>query len=371
MKYLNIIIKLFLYLYSRITLNLLILTIIIGFIFNLYLIYFSFFLLFLKIFSKKKNFFYLIVSYIFLGFLLFDLYSKQDFTKSDYKTISNIEYEINQYFGYQPKKNSILKEKVYFKEKLIHEFNYSINKFGHRETLNKYNNLEKCVIFHGGSITFGQAVNDDETLPYYISKKLNDKYSVFNFAFNGYGPHQFLSKIENNYFEEVKNCKKVFIVYQFINDHVGRTAGRRSWGDKAPRYLIKDGKIYQKGFFSNYPYKLIMKFRKNMRNSKLISIFYNVENVNKKDVEIFLKILRKIEFLSKKIFNESEFIYLIWNEEKKKYNKIYNFFYNNENININKIDISNKIKRNNIPGDNHPTGEFNFIISRELFKLIN
>jgi len=371
MKYLSITKKLFFYLYSRITINILIFIIIIGFIINLYLTYLSFFFLFLKIFSKKKNIHYLIMSYIFLAFFLFDLYSKQDFAISDYKTISNIEYDFNQHFGYQPKKNSILKERVFFKEKLIHEFNYSINKHGHRETLNKSNNLENCLIFHGGSFTFGQSVNDDETLPYYTSKKLNDKYSVFNFAFNGYGPHQFLSKIENNYFGEAKNCKKVFIVYQFINDHVGRTVGRRSWGDKSPRYSIKDGKIYQKGFFSDYPYKLIMKFRKNMRNSKLISIFYDVENVNKKDVEIFLIILKRIENLSKKIFNEPEFIYIIWNEEKKIYNKIYDFLHKNQNININELNISNKIKKNNIPGDNHPTSEFNFIIAKELLKIIN
>ena len=65
------------------------------------------------------------------------------------------------------------------------KINYTINEYGHRISLEVDQAL---FITHGGSITFGQSVNDDENLPYYTFKNLNNKFSVYNYAFNGYGP---------------------------------------------------------------------------------------------------------------------------------------------------------------------------------------
>ena len=33
-------------------------------------------------------------------------------------------------------------------------------------------------------------------------------------------------------------CKESIIVYQFIPDHIARSAGKRSWGDRSPRYIL-------------------------------------------------------------------------------------------------------------------------------------
>ena len=53
-----------------------------------------------------------------------------------------------------------------------------------------------------------------------LKSVLDDDFNVFNYAFNGYRAHQFLSKIENEYIDEIK-IKKLFILYQFIPDHIG------------------------------------------------------------------------------------------------------------------------------------------------------
>ena len=50
-----------------------------------------------------------------------------------------------------------------------------------------------------------------------------------NYAFNGYGPHQFLSKIENSHTSEIKECKEISLIYFYINDHIkdyGKKLGR-------------------------------------------------------------------------------------------------------------------------------------------------
>ena len=75
------------------------------------------------------------------------------------------------------------------------------------------------------------------------------KYNIFNFAFNGYGPHQFLAKLKSTNSDEIEHCNDIVIIYQFIYDHIARTAGKRSWGDKSPRFIFKNEQLIQKGFF--------------------------------------------------------------------------------------------------------------------------
>ena len=341
-----------------------------GIILNFYLLYFVLFYIFIKIHIKTNKNISLILAYFILGILIFDLSVFLDTERSDYRTESNIEYHINKNYGYYPPKNSNFKETVFLKNKILKENIYSINDFGHRKLFNKFTNLDNCILFHGGSITFGQSLNDNEVLPYYLKNILGDQYNVYNFAFNGYGPHQFLSKLKNNYLEELKNCHNIIIIYQFIFDHIARTAGKRSWGDKSPRYVLQNKELIQKGFFSHYPYKIIMKIRKNFRNSKTISLFYSLDEISNKDKRIFLEILKQIEVEAKKKFNDTKFIYIIWNNHDFKLPKINKFFKKSKFVLIDDLKMSENIKNNMIPGDNHPTKEYNYILAKELEKKI-
>ena len=253
-----------------------------GTIINFQVAFFSISFVSLKLYFESKKIIYLILVYIFLTFLIVDLFAPKVFLdKNDYFTSSNIEYDIRKNFGYYPKVNSKFTEKIYFKGNLFKEINYTINKYGHRKTFNLNMQNNDCIAFFGGSIVFGQSLSDNETIPYFVSKKLKGKHTVFNFAFNGYGPHQFLHKIENDNLDELINCKNLKFVYLYIHDHIGRVVGKRSWGEQSPRYILNKEKLYQKDLFSSYPYKLIMKLRKNVRNSKIISTLYDVNKINK------------------------------------------------------------------------------------------
>jgi len=341
-----------------------------GFFINFLFIYLLLIIIFYKFYFQKKKIIFLIISNIFISFFLVDIFYFYYVPKSDYRIESNVEYEINKKYGYHPIKNFNFKETVFFKEKIIKENNYSINEFGHRNLYNKLKNLDKCIVLHGGSITFGQSLNDDETLHFYLKDIFKDTYNIYNFAFNGYGPHQFLSKLKNNYLDEIKNCRYIIVIYQFMYNHIGTTAGKRSWGDKSPRYVLKNNELIQKGFFSDYPYKIIMKTRKNFRNSKILSLLYNVNKVDEKDKKIFLSILEEIVIEIKNKFNKSEFIYIIRNNPNFDTHEIYNFLWKSKYIIIDDLKLNEKIEKNMIPGDNHPTKEYNVIVAKELEKKI-
>ena len=347
-----------------------ILTIFYGIFFNYFILLFFLTIACFLIYRANNKYIYIIISCFFITFFLFDIIIKTKHPNSAYITKTEIEYEVNEHYGYHPKKNRKFNEEIYYKNNLFKKNNYTINNFGHRKIENSTKIIDNCIIFHGGSNIFGQSLNDNETLPFYVKSSLNNRYNVFNFGFNGYGPHQFLSKLENNYIEELSSCSNSIIIYLFIADHIGRTAGKRSWGDKSPRYIFKDNKLIQKGFFSDFPFKIIMKLRKNFRHSQVFNIIHNVESVNEKDKQLYLSILKQIEKVSKEKFKKTRFIYIIWDDIHIKHDELNDFFNLSENVKISKLNIDENVKSNKIPGDNHPTKDFNLIIAKELKKLI-
>ena len=342
-----------------------------GIFINLNFLFISLSLVFLKLYLGYRRITYLVLFYTFTTFLIYELTNFNFLSeKNEYFTSSNIEYDINKNYGYFPKANSEFFEKIYFKEKLIKTNKYSINKYGHRKSIGSQTNSKQCIIFFGGSIIFGQSLNDNETLPHFVSMKFNGEKKVYNFAFNGYGPHQFLSKIENSYLNQLMKCEELTFVSFYIHDHIGRVVGKRSWGDKSPRYVINGEKLTQKGFFSSYPFKLIMKFRKNIRNSKIASIFFDVEKTNKKDQYIFIRILDEIEKKINSKYSNSNIYYIVWDKKNSVNQIVKNFFKSKKIIQIENLNIPSKYYSNNIPGDNHPTKEFNEILSKHIKNLI-
>ena len=52
---------------------------------------------------------------------------------------------------------------------------------------------DRCVLFFGCSYTFGEGVNDAETLPYRTGVLAEGRLRMINFGLHGYGPHQMLA----------------------------------------------------------------------------------------------------------------------------------------------------------------------------------
>jgi hypothetical protein len=107
----------------------------------------------------------------------------------------------------------------------------------------------ECLLFFGGSFTFGEGVEDNETLPYLASRMLLRR--ALNFGFHAYGPNQMLIAIEQGDVLGRLGCEPVAAVYQAIPDHVKRVAGLGNYGDRGPRYAARgDGHAVYEGQFS-------------------------------------------------------------------------------------------------------------------------
>lgn len=111
---------------------------------------------------------------------------------------------------------------------------------------------EECVLFFGGSFTFGEGVNDDEAMPYQVGLKTRGRYRVYNFAFHGYGAHQMLAALEDELVAGTIDCVPRYVIYQGLPDHVIRAAGFASWDAHGPRFVLEPrGGVAYAGHFDD------------------------------------------------------------------------------------------------------------------------
>jgi len=217
-------------------------------------------------------------------------------TQNDYRSGYVISDEIR---GYAAVKGSAVLSEKFYEAEPLYRVTYTINSQGLRITpsVNK-NPTGECVLFFGGSFTFGEGVNDEESMPYLVGAR--SEYETHNFAFHGYGPHQMLSILEHGLVEDIIECQPKFGIYQTLVYHVERSAGYSSWDNHGPWYtLLPNGQIKYMGHFDDQISKKVTShFRKSHIYNKL---FANKVTVREIDIELFLGIVAT----SKKTFEEN------------------------------------------------------------------
>lgn len=131
---------------------------------------------------------------------------------------------------------------------IIYNVTYSTNENGWRKIPSSNANSKKCFLFFGDSFTYGEGLNDDETLPFFFGKEMKD-YQIFNFGYHGYGPHQALALILSGEVERVlsdKKCKSINALYESLIGHIKRANGFSAWEQgykNIPKFKIINNQV--------------------------------------------------------------------------------------------------------------------------------
>ncbi len=159
--------------------------------------------------------------------------------------------------GYAPARNYGATVTKHVGEALIYDTLYTIDAQGLRiAPPHDRASTEGALLFFGGSITFGEGVDDNRTMPYRVGVKTQGRFSIYNFGFHGYGPHQMLAALQQGLVEEIIEQPPSLVIYQAIPAHVARSAGRSIWDRHGPRYLLDDkGGVYLAGHFDDVEQK--------------------------------------------------------------------------------------------------------------------
>jgi Glycosyl hydrolases family 16 len=237
--------------------------------------------------------------------------------------------------GFAMLKNNVITSKEYFKDSLIYEVKYSTDENGHRITPPIHANADtKSIVFLGCSFVFGKGLNDKESLPYIVQDSLKNKYKVYNFAVNGYGPHQLLASIENNMIApDLKYEPKIFI-FMTLPDHIKRVLPVSNiYSSHAPKYILDPvtgepkcvGLLDDKNnsVENNSPFI----------NSEIYKII-NRNRISRKNAELMVALIIKSKKLLQEKYPNSQFHVIFWD-------------YIDPQVNYNEM-IVNKLRENDI-----------------------
>jgi hypothetical protein len=176
-------------------------------------------------------------------------------------------------------------------EEPIYDVTYSTDSRGLRVSPEPAAPGGPCVLFFGGSVTFGEGVEDAETMPARVAAKSGLR--VLNFGVSGYGPHQMLAGLESGRVTEIVDCEPGYVIYQGLNDHVARAAGKRSWAREGPRYEVDDhGTPVRTGRFADSPQDASLLDAALGKSLVYQRLFGGDPAVTQEDVDRYVAILR-------------------------------------------------------------------------------
>lgn len=135
---------------------------------------------------------------------------------------------------------------------LIYDVRYTFDEWGRRKVPGAAAGRPAHLLFFGCSVTFGEGVEDTETMPAQIARML-PSHQPYNYAFSGYGPQQAYALAQRLTAAQVSQ-RDGALVYVFIDQQVRRAIGAlrmfNGWGWDFPRYVIENGELTRKGSFS-------------------------------------------------------------------------------------------------------------------------
>jgi len=242
---------------------------------------------------------------------------------AEYFLSSSIVTEPNDWFvrddavGWVPKKDTQVRATKFEYGKTLYDAIYTIDSTGLRATPLPVSKPPECVLFFGDSFTFGEGLQDAETLPYQVWKKSGGGYRIYNFGVGGYGPHQMLSQLESGKVRQIIDCRPDYAIYTAVPDHVARVAGKIPYGNHAPHYqLDPNGEVRLTGYFekgSRTHSLLVTKLLNQMSKSAIYKIAESRQpRISQDDVRLFFAIVKRSRDLAERQFPGIRFHIILW-----------------------------------------------------------
>ena len=215
-------------------------------------------------------------------------------------------YILDKELGYDLKpgaKNKDIKVNFYNRQ-VVYSGSYSINNLGNRNT--GYNDFDYNTIFMGCSFTFGEGLNDDETLAF----KMNDrkKFKTINTGVGGYGFLQSKIKTEKFINQNVENI----VYFALPLSHSSRDNGFIKQKDKDQETNLDN---YNKKKINNYFFKRIVDLMYYFTKFNTIKVIkYAKISINNKiqdKEEIQKNFLSELKIFKNKLINQNINFYII------------------------------------------------------------
>ena len=188
---------------------------------------------------------------------------------------------------------------------------YTITDAGVRGT--RGNPRGETWLFAGCSFTFGEGVEDDETLPARFSEQLGWEANVVNLAASGYGPNQMLRMLETGRLGGAGAPVK-HVIYQAIPHHVVRAAGRVDWNLGGPSYRISGDTVRFAGPFHESAAIRALEILRASDLGRLLDRRYRARPASDAEIELYGRIVERAAALAERKLG-ARFTILFWDDD--------------------------------------------------------
>ena len=178
----------------------------------------------------------------------------------------------------------------------------------------------RYALFFGCSFTYGDAVRDNETMPYYFQKD-NADVQAYNYGFFGYSPRHALARLQHQNVVQQVAQKDGIGIYTYIEDHVNRAIPSVGWIGMYDGYFPDiDEKTMQTQGVYRFAHPLKYRFGMMLFKSKVRQHFaMDFPFVYRpKDYELTANLIKATEGEYKKQFKNDKFYVILYPDALKK-----------------------------------------------------
>lgn len=178
--------------------------------------------------------------------------------------------------GYGPRQASVVTSRRRHEGRLVYDVAYRTDELGRRVSpVPGMGERSRHAIFLGCSFTFGEGVEDDETLPSQFGREAPG-YRPYNYGFCGYGPQAALARLEDPSFRSGVAEPEGLAVFVYLVGHERRAVGSMrvvtQWGAGMPSYVVdRAGNVSNEGSFRQ-SHRLRMKLYGVLARSELLRL---------------------------------------------------------------------------------------------------
>jgi len=204
-------------------------------------------------------------------------------------------FSSNADLGYQPEPGEHTSRKIAAENgETIYDVVYTVGSDGFRYTPSSQEKPITINMF-GGSFIFGEGLNDNETLPYYLSETLD--LAVKSYGVHGYGMHQALAILQRS--SPPDGEINIFLTAPW---HALRSACKPGYATGTPKYvldrkvLVRDGVCLNPAGLSGIAAKILS--QSNIFNY-LIGLKSNTGVITSDDLDLYFAIMNEAYNVSK------------------------------------------------------------------------
>ena len=134
--------------------------------------------------------------------------------------------------------------------RVIYQARYTIDGQGFRATRGSLEPAAPTTVFLGDSYTFGDGLNDADTLPAQYAAATAYRHRVINAAFSGYGTNQVLALVDSGRLTKDLTAGPRLFIYPATDEHLRRIDGRSPLHRVGtPHYALVGGRLVFVGPF--------------------------------------------------------------------------------------------------------------------------